>query len=339
MTSYHENGQIKQYLEIIGGRAKGRYQEWYENGNPKVILHVIEGIGDLGDAALQSFMLDGMNKAFDENGYLCAEYPYEKGVLQGEALLLYPGGKIKKRLPFVANHLHGKECSYDLEGNVLGFSEYKFGQLHGKLHFLGNAESPKFEELYENGRLIEGDYFDFSLEPISRVSNGSGIKTTFEQGFPARRFAIHNGQTEGKVEIFDDHGFLVSFYHMKNREKHGEEQIFFAQSTQPKMQLSWYEGEIHGIVRTWYANGKLESEKELSHNQKHGMNFAWYRDGNLMLVEEYEEDRLMKGSYYKRGDAQPISKVLSGVGVATIFDSDGYFLRKTEYQNGQPFES
>src|ERR1700722_19082301 len=32
LTSYYDNGQIHQYLEIVNGRAHGSYIEWYPTG-------------------------------------------------------------------------------------------------------------------------------------------------------------------------------------------------------------------------------------------------------------------------------------------------------------------
>ncbi|MFN0065803.1 MAG: hypothetical protein ACKVOH_06170, partial [Chlamydiales bacterium] len=47
ITSYHPNGQIKQYLEAMNNRAKGQYREWYADGQLKIEVQVIGGIADL----------------------------------------------------------------------------------------------------------------------------------------------------------------------------------------------------------------------------------------------------------------------------------------------------
>ena len=63
---------------------------------------------------------------------------------------------------------------------------------------------------------------------------------------------------------------------------------------------------------------------------------AWYRDGSLMLIEEYDRDRLKRGDYLKKPNTTPISKVINGKGIATLFDADGKTLRKVSYQEGLP---
>ena len=55
-----------------------------------------------------------------------------------------------------------------------------------------------------------------------------------------------------------------------------------------------------------------------------------------MLMEEYDQDKLILGSYYKKGDKLPVSKVENGKGTATLFSSEGAFLKKVSYEKGQP---
>ena len=105
-----------------------------------------------------------------------------------------------------------------------------------------------------------------------------------------------------------------------------------------KSSLYWDEDIIHGIVKTWYDNGQLESQKEITKNNKNGTSCSWYRDGSLMLIEEYENNILLKGSYYKSNHPEPISTIFDGNGIATLYNSDGTFLRKVRYQKGLPTE-
>ena len=56
----------------------------------------------------------------------------------------------------------------------------------------------------------------------------------------------------------------------------------------------------------------------------------------FMLMEEYQRGRLWKGSYFKKGDKQPISRIEEGRGIATLHHGEGHFLRKTSYEKGMP---
>ena len=48
LTTYHENSEPWQYLEVMNGRASGIYREWHSNGILRLDVRVIEGLGDLG---------------------------------------------------------------------------------------------------------------------------------------------------------------------------------------------------------------------------------------------------------------------------------------------------
>ena len=55
-----------------------------------------------------------------------------------------------------------------------------------------------------------------------------------------------------------------------------------------------------------------------------------------MLMEDYEKDLLVNGTYYKKGDKKPVSRIEKGKGTATLYDPDGYFLKKIPYEKGLP---
>jgi hypothetical protein len=58
-----------------------------------------------------------------------------------------------------------------------------------------------------------------------------------------------------------------------------------------------------------------------------------------MLIEEYENDLLFKGSYYKKGDKKAVSTIESGNGTASLYTSEGLFLKKVSYEKGKPITS
>lgn len=57
-----------------------------------------------------------------------------------------------------------------------------------------------------------------------------------------------------------------------------------------------------------------------------------------MLVEEYENTKLMTGSYYKKNQSAPVSTIFNGNGTATLYDDEGIFLRKVTYVKGKPVD-
>ena len=112
--------------------------------------------------------------------------------------------------------------------------------------------------------------------------------------------------------------------------------LLYPGTLEPKMALTWYQGKLQGPARTWYSDGQLESQRELGDNKKNGLLTAWYQDGSLMLIEEYDQDKLVRGEYFRQGEKIPLTEVIKGKGTATLFDSEGHFIRRVAYVNGIP---
>lgn len=341
VTSYHENGQLRQYLEICNGRALGTYKEWYSNGCLKVHAQVIGGSADITQAAEKSWLFEGVSKAWDENGNLIAEIPYSKGDQQGLALYYHSNGAIWKKVPYEKNELHGTMEIFLEDGTLLQTVQYNVGQREGPSTRYWRPDFASTQEFYQEGKLITGFYYNSCGELISQIDSGMGYRALFSKDAISELQEYRNGIIQGEVKVLGRNGRVVRVYHVKNGVKHGEETEFYDlpmddQKPKPKLLVNWYEGRIQGTVKTWYDNGVLESQREMSNNSKSGLSTAWYRDGNLMMIEEYDRDKLMRGEYYKRGDRAPTTNITAGKGTATIFDAEGHFVRRISYQNGAP---
>ncbi len=338
LTTYHDNGEIFQYLEVVGGRAKGFYKEWYENGKPRIVSYVMEGIGDLNQDAQTSWIFDGESRVWDPSGNLVAELFYEKGKLEKESLYYHPNGKLAKSIPYKNDVMQGEKRVYDVEGNYVGGTHYIDGMREGRSFFSGDKKIAKKDELYEKGLLISGKYFDFEGNQTHEILDGNGVRAMYEEGYLSMEHEYIRGKPEGSVKTYRKNKDLESIYQIIDGQKQGEELHYYEKTNTPLILMNWRDDEIHGMVRTWYPNGKVESEKEMVFNKKQGKYLAWYEEGSLMMIEEYENELLQTGKYFKKGEELPTSRVMLGSGTATIFDPRGNFLRKTIYQKGLPIE-
>lgn len=341
ITSYYENGQLKQYLEVVNNRAFGTYQEWYEDGILKLKVNVIGGIADLTSSAEKSWQFDESARAWDENGKIQTEINYEKGLLEGDSYYFHPNGNIWKKIAYHKNKVHGTSIYYLENGQVLQTIHFYQGLRHGPSIRFWSAEKIASDEYFDYGLLMEGRYFDAQNQLIGEISQGEGTRIIFSKETIYEKQQIHQGIVKGKVEVFNAKGDLVRLYHIENQEKQGEEIEYnnaSATKALPSLLITWYKGKIQGPVKTWYDNGNIESQREMINNKCNGIAMAWYRDGNLMLVEEYDYNLLKKGEYYKKGELMPISEIVQGKGVATIYDGEGLFIRRIKYFNGKPQE-
>jgi antitoxin component YwqK of YwqJK toxin-antitoxin module len=343
ITSYHPNGQLYQYLEVLNGRAFGSYKEWYSNGHQKIAATVIGGEADVTTAAEKTWLFEDISLVWDEQGYLQAEIPYSKGILEGISTYYHPNGKIAKSIPFTNNQIHGTYTAFSSDGILIMTAEYNRGILAGpSLQYRRNGQV-SVEELFCDGLLMEGRYFDIEQNITSEIKDGSGYRTVFLDDNISELHEFFNGRLEGLVQVFNAKNQLTRIYHVKDNQKQGEEIEYYALPIKSnklisKISINWVDNKIQGLVKTWYENGVQESRREMSQNAKNGVATAWYKDGSLMLIEEYDRNKLMRGEYFRKGEKIPVSIINKGKGIATLFDAEGNFLRKMNYISGMPLD-
>ena len=342
ITTYHPNGVLCQYLEAKEMRAQGAYREWFSNGVQKIEAEVIGGTADLADGAQDDWIFNGLSKVWDDQGNLMARIEYSKGVLEGQSMYYFPNGQVQKELPFKQNQLSGTAYEYTSEGGLKSKTEYIKGTPNGKsLGYFENGKEAWIEK-YTEGRLLNGTYYDLHGLLLTEVIDGTGFQARYCDG-ALTLIEFHVGIPEGLIKEHTSSGNLKRSYFVKNGRKNGEDVEYYYPASdlerpQPKLSVHWKDNAIYGSVKTWYENGQLQSEREYSLNQRTGPSLAWYKEGSLMLYEEYEGERLIKGQYYKIQNKQPVSNVLNGAGIATFYDEHGKLLRKVVYLNGKPVE-
>jgi antitoxin component YwqK of YwqJK toxin-antitoxin module len=334
LTTYHPNGYIYQYLEVVNARAFGSYKQWHSNGQLEISATVIGGPAGITELEQQQWIFDKKNFVWDESGNLISTFNYEKGQLQDEALYYHANGNIKRQELYHNNELDGVVSEFNEEGMLTEKMSFKNGSREGESIGYWSPNTVSFVEKYKNGLLLNGEYFDEKSKLLSKIHNGNGIKTTLFNEYQAR-IEFKNGQPEGNVEKYYNSA-LQSITHVKNGKKHGEETEYYADGETPKLTVHWAEDKLQGTVKTWYDNGNIESQKDMYDNKKNGVSTAWYRNETIMLIEEYEHNILVKGAYYKINENIPVSTILKGNGTATLYDEAGNFLKSIKYQNGLP---
>ncbi len=343
VTTYHPNGQPQQYLETLNNRAHGWYKEWYADGQRKLEVYVVGGEADLNTAAEKTWLFDGRANAWSEKNDLQAVISYSKGELQGDSIYYHPNGCLWKKIPYKKGIIHGNFEVFLENGDLLQTTPYVNGIKHGVAKKFWNPNFIAAEETYENGLLVTGHYIDLNGKEVASIKNGTGTRPLFGKCHVCELQEYHNGVLEGEVKVFGSDQSLVRLHHVKDGLKHGEEIEYFPQNPfrkeqRPMLSITWYEGKIHGLAKTWYENGVQESQREICNNSKTGLSTAWYRDGSLMLIEEYDQNKLVKGEYFKKGEKHPTSQIFIGDGTATLYDPDGNFLHRIAYHNGAPDE-
>lgn len=340
VTSYYPNGHPKQYLEIINNRAHGAYREWHANGTLKLETYVIGGEADINTAAEESWLFEGCSEVWDENGCLIANIPYCNGELQGIAVYYHPNGTVWKNIPYNKNHIEGTAEYFLDSGSLLQTVNYVQGIKVGPSKRFWNDCKVAADEIFCQGLLTTGRYYDSCGNLLAQIDEGNGFRALFGKESLSELQEYHNGVLDGQVKYFAANGVLVKSTHFKNELKEGEEIDYYpaapGQVPRPKLSITWSAGVIQGIAKTWYPNGIQESQREMANNAKSGLLTAWYNNGKIMLIEEYDRNKLVKGEYFPLGEKIPISEINAGRGLATLYDAQGTFLRRVIYNNGKP---
>ncbi len=156
ITSYHENGQLWQYLEAVDGRAHGAYREWFPNGKQKIEANLVEGVADIHDLAQATWVFQGLCKVWEEEGSLAAEFTYEKGLLHTTARYFFRDGKLKKTIPYEQGEIHGVVQTFDENGSLIEEIPYSENEKFGKATAYWAPDQILSTEVYTRGRL-QGD--------------------------------------------------------------------------------------------------------------------------------------------------------------------------------------
>lgn len=336
LISYYPSGSVKETLETLNNKACGRFTSWYENGQRKVEAYIIGGSADLDEQSRTTWLFDGQCLVYFPEGKILAKLNYQKGLREGESFYYHKNQVIKQKVQYKNGQRHGLLQEFNNQSRLIKQRSYKEGFLHGLSYELyQDSDLFLYKENYNKGRIDEGQY-SLPKKQRCQIEKGTGKQAVYKNGLLFQIKEYQKGVPTGKVEEFFPSGRLKNCYSINEGEKNGPEFFYYDNKNQQrKTLLPWKFGKISGLAQSWFSNGNIESQKEMLNNQRHGKTLCWYINGNLMLSEEYEKDKLLNGEYFKKGQKTPFSRVVNGWGHVSLFDSDGQVLEKIKYENGQ----
>lgn len=348
ITSYYPNGQIMQLLHTRLGNAYGTYKEWFEDGQLHLEIQVIGGRGDLTEQAQNSWIFDGLSYSWNQEGFLEASIPYNKGNKEGLAHWYHPNGQIWQVMEYHRDQLDGDHKTYDPKGQLICYNRYCNGTLDGTQVRYWSHGVQAAKEVFLKGKLQNADYWDWEGNLLEKnVRNGEGWKLVFAKDYVVSEQQISSGVLCGEVRTFDSEGNLLNKHSIKDGYKHGDEIDYYLleeasfsgkkrKKPLKKLQVHWVQGQLKGMCQTWYPDGHIESQREVWGEKNHGSYVSYYPNGDLRMIEEYRHGKLNKGKYWRIGDRVEVSTVDEGKGVATLHDDEGNFLQEIRYVEGRP---
>ncbi|MCI0333874.1 MAG: hypothetical protein L0228_11705 [Planctomycetes bacterium] len=141
---------------------------------------------------------------------------------------------------------------------------------------------------------------------IAWLPNGTTFRqATYEHGMPVGELLEFDKKT-AKLErtaTYADGRKIVSKtgYYDGKKDKKSEVMYLGAETTQQAADEFWNarlakfaaEGKTlrHGLAKTWFRNGRMESEGTYQYGQKSGTFTFWHENGQVAATGEYREDR------------------------------------------------
>ena len=254
----------------------------------------------------------------------------KRGFFKAHPSIITPMGKFGSAWFTNKNLICGTFEIFLENGELFQTMEYMNGKPHGKAYKYWLGGKIAAEETYHHGLLTCGNYFQLNGQLISQIIEGKGYRAIFGKTNVCELQEFNQGVLEGEVKTFSEEGNLLRICRMKNNLKYGEELEYFPPNPfntkmRPMLSMTWLEGKIHGPVKTWYENGILESQREMANNIKSGLSTAWYRDGSLMMIEEYDQDKWLRVSTLRKVKNIPLVKLQRAKGWQHFMMEKGIF--------------
>ncbi|NLA24117.1 MAG: hypothetical protein GX879_04040 [Bacteroidales bacterium] len=96
---------------------------------------------------------------FFENGMLESTCEYKDNKKHGKAITKYSNGKTESKENYYNGLLHG-QCEYYYEnGDASYTAEFYMGVSHGKWIIFNEDSKPMYEQIFDNGNLIESKIY------------------------------------------------------------------------------------------------------------------------------------------------------------------------------------
>lgn len=180
--------------------------------------------------------------------------------------------EIGKKKPFT-----GKGLTYHENGKKATSTEYKGGQINGKL-----------EGWYPTGeKQVSGD--------IVNMQKTGMWNAWFQNGVKIRQGAFKNGKEEGEYIWWFENGKISKkgIYH--NGISDGKWEWFY-ENGQKKQEGILRDETNDGIWKDWYENGKQKMVGSFKNGVKDGEWTWWDEKGNVTTTKTYKDGLLAKGA-------------------------------------------
>lgn len=257
-----------------------------------------------------------------KNELKCKEL-YVNGKKNDDSYFYYPGGNVRKVIPYQNNKKQGVGFEYDPTGRVISITRYRKGEIivHEKINRYNEngGKEGTWKEFYENGNLkIEKNYTSNKLDGYVKRYNIEGQLVNsirYEHGEVDVEENSINSEIEIK-ETYDDNGNLIFQGSFKGKIPVGIHRSFNEKGAVISAKTYDIKGDLTaiGIVLPngwengkwayYYQNGKKKAEGNYINGKKTGKWTFFYINGRVEQTGSYSAGKLSGfwRWYYKTGE-------------------------------------
>jgi len=196
-------------------------------------------------------------------------------------------------------------------------------------------KSGRWKVDHPNGRtLYEADFFEG--RPVGEMIR------YYENGVIRARMMFDSTGIRSYARMFFENGDEAAHGWYVNQRKDSVWTYFSPVDGSIRIREPYKDGQLHGIVRKYYSNGRVSEEVEWIEDQKQGSWKQYYPSGAPRLSAFYADD-VLNGSYkvyFSNGKLEISGELLNGRSHGTwiYFDEKGEELMSMEFVHGIPVD-
>ena len=245
---------------------------------------------------------------------------FKDGYLDGDTTYTFPHSGAIQKVETYSNGLMITERENHLSGAPCLETEHH-SLLSKTIRTWYENGAPKSREMYEEGRLLEADYYTMNNQVESRIIEGRGSRvirdefgqlaqvdnfengemvlstTYFPNGSPKEETPYNNGKIEGHRKVFFPGGDPRAIEAWSNGRQEGVTILFY--NGEKTSELPYFNGLKNGIEQRFKEGNLIVEEITWKHDRKHGPSY-YYLGGDNVRVDWYLEGRLVPKSQYDR---------------------------------------
>ena len=336
---YYSDGNTRKYTDNYDVYGKMEYRTYF-NDQLTTQIDYYNPDGEIYESLVYDKNGNVDYKRTNYLGHKSHDGATENGALNGQFTWYYPDGKIKSKTTFKNGNRHGEYVKYHLNGKVAQNVNYVNGNYEGKstwytedgkidteINYLRGERHGKAIWYHENGKK--------SQETIYNLGDKDGKQTVYDPAGEVNTIKFYN---DGKI---------IGFAYI---EKLGNETKPIMPENLTGLVKTYYKngkiasertyekGNLHGDLKLYHSNGKIWKEQSYYYNQEEGTFKTYYPNGTLKSEMQYKDsdvDGIAK-YYHKNGKLKSSEKQVIGVldGEKEIFDQNGNKIRTEIYYNG-----